>query len=242
MTDAQQTIIRLYIIFEQYGEKVAIVKGPALSIMASGNLGSICYSKWGNLQVARSAWTGTVPNTTLQIGQQNYMTTCAQAWGVSLLEGERESWVKYAREVTFSNRFGEKVHYSGYVLFMSRNVRRLRWGYTITKVPLIYSKYMNWSTVLIQAEAAGNRVRYQATGYSTGMAPDLLEAWIAGPYDSPGRKPIEPEYKWVGVDKTVPFAIFKTGLIVGKYYWCRMRLGDKSGIVSSWETRQIVAI
>lgn len=221
---------------------MAVVKGPALSIAASGNLGAICYSRYRDLQIARAAWNGTVPNTTLQIGQQDRLKTCAQFWGGNLLESERESWRGLAREVVFQNRFGEPVHYSGYVLFVSRNLNRLRWSYDILKSPIGVGQYMNWSDIIIQAEVAGHSVRFQATGYSSGKAPDLLEAWIAGAYDLPGRKPIEPEYKYVGIDKTPPLVVQKTGLTVGKYYWCRMRLGDKAGVTSSWETRQVQAI
>lgn len=221
---------------------MAVVKGPALSIVASGNLGAICYSKWGELQIARDVWTGTVPNTTKQIAQQQLIKDCAQYWGGTLTDGQRESWRELAREITFRNRFGEPVHYSGYVLFMSRNVNRLRWGYAIMDLPIAVGPYMKWSTIIIRSEASGYQIRFQATGYSSGLAPDLLEAWIAGPYDSGGRQPIEPEFKIVGYDKVSPLVVFKTALSVGKYYHCRMRLGDKAGVTSSWESRHVLAV
>ena len=219
---------------------MAVVKGPALSIAASGNLGAICYTRWRELQIARAVWTGTVPNTTKQIGQQQKVKDCAQYWGGTLTESERESWREYAREVTFPNRFGERVHYTGYVLFMSRNLNRLRWAYEMLKKPMKVGKFINWSDVYIQSEVAGYRIRFQATGYNSGEAPDLLEAWIAGPYSSGGRVAIEPEYRFVGYDKVTPLVVFKTGLSIGMYYWARMRLGDKAGVTSAWETRHVL--
>lgn len=218
---------------------MAVVKGPALSMVASGNLGAICYSKWGELQIARDVWTGTVPNTTKQIAQQQLIKDCAQAWGGTLTEGERESWRGLAREVTFRNRFGEPVHYSGYVVFMSRNVNRLRWSYALAKKPVIVKNKLNWGSVHIEPESAGTAIRFMATNFPAGMRADLLEAWIAGPYTSGGRVAIEPEYKLLGIDKSPPLSIMKYGLAPGDYYWCRMRLGDKAGVTSAWETNHV---
>ena len=218
---------------------MAVVKGPALSIAASGNLGSICYSRWRGLQIARDVWTGTVPNTAKQIVQQALLKTCAQAWGGILNEEERESWRGLAREVTFRNRFGEPVHYSGYNLFVSRNLNRLRWARGISKKPGRVLNKLIWGSIHIEPEDAGSKIRFMATNFPVGYQADLIEAWIAGPYTSGGRVAIEPEYKFITYDTKVPLSIVKSGLTPGVYYWGRMRLGDFAGVTSAWETHHV---
>lgn len=220
---------------------MAVVKGPALSLEASGNLGAICYSKWRELQIARDVWTGTVPNTAAQIIYQNRMTLLSQYWGSTLTEEERESWRSEARNAVFQNRFGEAVHYSGYVLFMSRNMNFLRWySYPLSR-PIASNGNMQYDSWLMRWKATETRFQWQIRYYAMhGLNwPDGHEGWLAGPFDSPGRMAIEPEYKFVGYALDPNRSVYRFGAIAGKYYWMRLRLIDNSGVVSPFQYEQV---
>lgn len=218
---------------------MAVVKGPALSIEASGNLGAICYSRWRGLQIARDVWSGTVPNTSKQVTIQQRLTTCSQKWGYDLSESERESWRSLAREALFYNRFGEPVHYSGYNLFVSRNMNRIRWGMSVLFSPIEDSKLMEMRSNSMYYQATHNRINCRIYQYPTGYWPEVYEVFYAGPYDTPGRRAIEPEYKFWDYETVTSQWIRITVVTPGKYYWVRLRLGDKCGIVSPFTYRHV---
>jgi len=220
---------------------MAVVKGPAMSIAASGNMGSICYSKWGELQIARDVWTGTVPNTSKQVVYQNMLSTLAGYWGSDLTERERASWRAEASNVTFSNRFGERVHYSGYTLFISRNMNLKRWGANWLRLPIKSTGKMVFDKVAMLYQSGGPHLFWRIYNYGVdGLPwPDLFEAWLAGPYDSPGRRAIEPEYRFMASIIYPPNLYKYHGILAGKYYWMRIRLGDLNGTVSPYQEEQV---
>jgi len=214
---------------------MAVVKGPALSIAASGNMGAICYSTWRELQVARGVWTGTVPNTPAQQTIQGYLTDLSQHWGANLSESDREAWRQLARVTEFSNRFGEPVHYSGYNLFVSRNMYRLRWGVMILDTPPVETGSMIFDWWETEWQLAQARVRLRVWEDATTVAAFCCEFWKAGPYTSPGRRPIEPEWRCINIDFAVGFGYFDYDVIANRYYWYRFRLGLASGVVMPFQ-------
>ncbi len=220
---------------------MAVVKGPAMSIAASGNLGPICYSRWRELAIARDVWTGTVPNTPDQQTYQGILTIMAQAWGGLLSEEERQAWRNEARVAVFRSRFGEPVHYSGYILFVSRNMVRRRWisGYLFK--PEKDKGFMIWYDVMMQYNLPVGKFEWRHYNIPSGKRPDILEAWIAGPFDSPGRVALENEYRYHHFKTPGVGTIWKSMSSDNKWYWMRMRMGDFSGVVSPFQTRQVFA-
>ncbi|MBA7661149.1 hypothetical protein ES703_69162 [subsurface metagenome] len=220
---------------------MAVVKGPAMSIAASGNLGPICYSRWRELAIARDVWTGTVPNTPDQQTYQGILITMAQAWGGVLTEEDREAWRAAARVITFQDRFGEPVHYSGYILFVSRNMVRRRWISGFLFKPEQDKGLMIWYDMVLQYASATSRFEWRHFNIPTGKRPDILEAWQAGPYNSPGRVALEKEYRYYNFKTPGVGTIFKVMSSDNKWYWLKMRMGDFSGVVSPFQTRQVFA-
>lgn len=220
---------------------MAIVKGPALSIDASGNLGAICYSKWRGRSVARSAWSGTVPCTPDQVVYQNHLGTLAQYWGGTLTEDEREAWRAFGREITVKGRLGDLHHPNGYNLFISRNMNRKRWGEAILNRPIDDQKKLIWWLWNMHYDLPGTRIRWMHWGVPSGEYPDLYEGWVAGPYNSPARRPIEPEFRYYKFVSPGVGLISKNQAADNKYYWMRMRLGDFAGIVSPFLYKQVQA-
>lgn len=218
---------------------MAIVKGPALSVEASGNLGAICYSRWGNLQIAKDVWTGTVPNTAKQVVIQGYMTSVSQAWGGTLSTADRQTWTDLARSIVWRSRLGDTYVPRGYQLFMKWNIRRKVMGLAIMlTAPVVQERVfvldLNHGVYLTGPFIAVNlrkEVGVGVDGYG-------VEYYRAGPYESGGRSPIEGE--WLFIDREVPPGVYKDyDVIVNKWYWYRGRQIAKFGDVGNWFQIQV---
>lgn len=218
---------------------MAIVKGPALSLEASGNLGAICYSKYRSLQIARGVWTGTVPNTTKQIVQQGHMTVVSQAWGGTLDTAERLTWSNLAQSIKWRDRLGSTYVPTGYQLFMKWNIRRRVMGLAIMILAPSVQEWVHVGFLNVVVEFARDRIGMNLRetfaqvilGYGT-------EYYKAGPFNSGGRKPIEGE--WLFLDrKAPPSQYIDYNLIGGKWYWYRGRAISKFGGVQNWFQEQV---
>lgn len=218
---------------------MAIVKGAALSLQASGNLGDICYSTWRGQQIARSTWTGTVPNTVKQVTQQGFLSITAQYWGGTLTGIQREKWTRRARTVVWKNRFGDDYIPSGYQLFMKWNIRRLVMGLVIMNIPPQPQEWVDTDeflvvSVVLEGLISINLVKdpaHQNEGYGN-------EYYRAGPYTSGGRKPIEGEWRFV--NRQVPPVRYKDfDVEPNKWYWYRARVIAEFGDVQNWWEAQV---
>lgn len=218
---------------------MAIVKGPALSIQASGNLGPICFSRWRGLAIARDVWTGTVPNTTKQVIQQGYLTTAAQAWGGTLTAAERQTWNDRAETILWRDRMGDQYIPTGYQLFMKWNVRRLVMTLTIMKDAPMLQEWVYVYKLFATPYPGEPAVRMWLRPGDTGLVQSYgIEYWKAGPYDSGGRNPIEGEWRFLVLK--VPPAYYKdSDVIVDKFYWYRARAVAEFGDVQNWFYKQI---
>lgn len=218
---------------------MAVVKAPALSLDASGNLGAICFSKWRGLSIARDVWTGTVPNTTKQVIIQGYMTTASQAWSGTLTETERQFWREAAREQIRVSRVDTKYTPTGYQYFMELNMQVLRQAFPVEKKPpsklvaygfdhvnVIYSPITFWVHVTFIWHFVTVPGGFQG------------EIWRAGPFDNGGRHAIDPEYKFLSyADLTLTYKD-KTATL-SKYYWYRCRWVESKGRVGNWFEEQV---
>lgn len=218
---------------------MALVKGPALSMDASGNLGGICYSHWRGMHVARDPWTGTVPNTSLQIGYQDDLTSVAQAWG-GLLDGDdRQAWEDYSKSQFMIDRFGQKYTPSGYSLFMSMNMNRARWNLAVLLRPLHDPEPMYAEEWDVEWDAPNTRVHVRIWSFLTTGRPDKLEYWKAGPYDSGGRKPIAGEWR-LKLVVNVGGRYYDNSPQIGKTYWYKARMCMNTGVVSNFIQNSIL--
>lgn len=202
---------------------MAIVKCPALSLEASGNLGAICYSRWRDRQIARGAWTGVVPNTSAQVAIQGHMSAAATAWGTYLTSAQRTAWEIYAKNVIWADRLGDKHSPSGYNCFISYSIQRQRWGLAILFDPPSTHRSEFPSSYSVWSDVPGNL--HADLAYPV-LNPgcDGVEYWVAGPYDSPGRRAIEPEYRFELV-RLVPQASGAQWVQTpyNKWYWVKAR-------------------
>lgn len=213
---------------------MGVVKAPALSMEASGNIGGICFSRWRSLKIARSPWTGTVPNTGKQVAQQANLIAVAQAWSGTLNAAERSSWDGRASTVVWKDRFGDAYRPNGYQLYLKWNIRRKVMSLTImTRAP----GAQEWVDVegmrATVVEPGQWVVVYPWDSAHNFLASYGTEVEKAGPYDGGGRKPIAGEWRFL-VRKIPPAAYADNDIIIGKWYWWRGRQIMEFGDVGNW--------
>lgn len=221
---------------------MAIVKGPALSLQASGNLGSICYSSWRSMNIARGVWTGTYPGTTKQIAMNDKLIAVSQHWGASMSAEERETWKERAKNEVWRSRLGDAYIPTGFQLFMKWNIRRKVMGLTIMQVAPGAQEWVEASEIRL----------YFHTGVS-GILVNLrkkegvsiegygVEYDKAGPYNSGGRLPIGGEWRFLRREVPPDYYI-DYNYVSGKYYWYRARAVTKFGGVQNWFEKQVHAV
>jgi len=217
---------------------MAVVKAPALSLDASGNLGGICYSRWRGLNLARDTWTGTYDYTIKRLLAQSTLNQVAQEWSGGLTEEEREEWRKAAQSEVRMSKVKTKYVPSGYQYFMEINIQRYRRDFGTLRLPPPADKVNGmvsitgyWNKILSKLNVKGDPLRVEDdTNYR-------WEGGIAGPYNGQGRMALEGEFRFFA------FCQFYTyygilGLTLDKYYWIRMRFSFPSGRMGNWFTRQ----
>jgi hypothetical protein len=124
---------------------------------------------------------------------------------------------------------------SGYQYFMQINMQRKRRGLAIMDLPPEKSEVTGIQSLLVEWYAAGVRFKITGATYTTGLPSDARwEIWLAGPYDSPGRYPIEPEFKFDAFRSDYPVFYTTYGQTAGKWYGIRIRLNDGLGRVGNW--------
>lgn len=220
----------------------AIVDCPALSLVASGNLGAICYSRWRGVAVARDVYTGTDPNTADQQIQRANVTSVSQAWGGTLTSSERSAWRQAAREQVFINRLDKKWTPTGYHYFIKMNVQAKTLGYAIQNLPPeskvgVFPIEVDLRNSVTFPDLIGLVMRKSGSEKveSTG-----IQGFFAGPYNSAGRRPIDGEWRYKGISITVAW-VYSDVVIKGKYYWGKVRWFWSSGETGNFWEFQIQA-
>lgn len=213
---------------------MAIVKGPAFSIDASGNVCGICYVTARGQQIARCAWSGAPTPTPLQTDQKDRMVTAMQAWGSTLTDDERSSWRDAAADQVRISRVKTTYVPSGYHYFLGLSVQLLRQGYAIKKLPPVAMvPYMH--TYITADQVTGQlklRTRFEGRvpSYPTHIQG---EDWMAGPYVSGGYHPQAPDYRFQEF-RSISSGNLYSPLIAERYYWFKMRWIDNVGRVGNW--------
>ena len=213
---------------------MAIVKGPALSIDASGNLGSICYAKWRGLQIARKAKSYEPTHTGLQVAQWNRVVTAAQTWSGTLTAAERKSWRAAAADQIRISKVKTPYIPSGYQYFLGLSVQLLRQGLPIEKLPpTAMESYLHTYVTAFQ-DSGYDRVRTRFEGRVPSHPSTIQgEDWIAGPFVVGGYHPQLYDYRFANF-RTISGAKYYSDLGWSVYYWWKMRWIDTSGRVGNW--------
>lgn len=205
---------------------MAIVKHPAMSMEASGNVGGLCYSTWRGLQIVRGAWTGIVPNTPAQQQYQYYLGYVAQSWSDYCTPEQRQGWEELARLITWRSRLHTSYHPSGYQLFMKWNLQLLACGYgnvNLTAPIRTMMQGFEFFHVIYQIWPTQNRLQLRRETIE--VNPYCVQYFRAGPFSTGGRRALEGEYrlKINQTDPTSHFAWYDLDVILGEWYWYKAR-------------------
>ena len=213
---------------------MAIVKGPALSIDASGNVGSICFAKWRGLQIARAAWSGTPTPTGLQTAQKNRVVTACAAWSGTLTEAERQSWRAAAAGQIRMSRLQTPYIPTGYQYFVGLSVQLLRQALSIITLPPVAMESFLFTYITAFQETGVDSVRTRFEGRFPDR-PDTIqgEDWMAGPFVNGGYTPQDYDYRFQEF-RGIAAGNLYTSLGHSVYYWWKMRWIDESGRVGNW--------
>lgn len=218
---------------------MAVVKFPALSFEASGNVGDINYTTWRGRAVVRATFTFSDPNTSAQQQVRAKLTTLSQAWGQTLTAAERETWHERAAVERFPDRFGELRNPTGYNLFIKWNMILLQIGVGMNKSALAGILNTRPSELSVQDKVTNGRITVNLKSFAN-ITPDAIARayYLAGPYDSQGRRPIKPEYRFAGFS-TGAGAFQINGLTLTKWYWAKGYAILASGQTSNTFEEQI---
>lgn len=212
---------------------MAIVKNPALSSEASGNLGGICYSRWRELQIARAAWTGVVPNTPAQQTYQNCLDMAARWWSDFLSSAMRQAWRELATTMRWKSRLGTEFQPSGYHLWMKWSMQRCVLGLTLQVWPQTPEVQAYPTTFHVVYNIWADRIRLDMRDWVGSGDPYAIQYWRAGPYDGGGRRALQGEYR-LKVNWTNPVANFQwfdLDVVLNKWYWYKARFVREWGEV-----------
>lgn len=212
---------------------MAIVIGPAMSLMASGNVGPICYVPNRGRYVARQAMSVIPTHTTLQNTRFAVVVACAQAWGTTLNDSQRAAWANASKNYPAKDRLGQRYKCSGYQFFMRLNVQRGMIPLSILNDPpdLGVPFYVDQLVV-----GPGTPIGFtQAALGNIGDPdrPDLIQYWRAGPFASPGRHATTKEFRLEDVERPASPWTF-ADLTPGTYWWFRARGGQDTGEIGTW--------
>ncbi|MBA7675769.1 hypothetical protein ES703_84006 [subsurface metagenome] len=213
---------------------MAIVKGPALSIDASGNVGGVCFTKWRGLQIAKAAWSGTPTPSQKQTDQKNRMVTAQQAWGGVLNDAERSSWRAAAADQVRISRVKTIYIPSGFNYFLGLTVQLLRQGFAIERMPPTAMEVFLFTYITADQDGTIDRLITRFEGREPDR-PDTIqgEDWMAGPYVSGGYHPQVGDYRFQEF-RSITGGNYYIDLEYEKYYWFKMRWIDTSGRVGNW--------
>jgi len=220
---------------------MAVVKAPALSLDASGNLGAICYSSWRGLNVARGVWTGTDPNTAKQQAMRAKTKAVVKAWGGTLTEAEREAWRAAALSERRMSRVKTVYTPTGYQFYVQLNIQRKRLGSAIMTLPPAAIVPYTWTEVVSSYDNLLFQVDLKfLKELNAGAANVSAEVWRAGPFDSGGRHAINGEYRFLKFIKPI---VQSTDIpaVLNKYYWYKARVMDDYGRAQNWFEDQVLA-
>lgn len=219
---------------------MATVRAPALSLEASGNVGPVNYTTWKGLSIARMTYEYSDPQTTKQIVQRARLTSVAGEWGGTLTGEQRAEWDLAAQDERFRNKLKQEFRPSGYQLFMKLNLQAKFLGGILHVMPPkkpdgVYVWRMRLTSHI------GDDANFMTMEKSEFVKVDAdgMEIFRAGPYNSGGRRPIEPEYRFLKLE-TATYFYKDFDVIDTKWYWYRMRWFFETGYVGNWWEGQVL--
>lgn len=216
----------------------------------SGSTGGTVYShnRYGAYIRARSVPVN--PNTDRQVAVRNATRALSIAWQNTLSQAQRDAWITYAANVTWTNKFGETVYLTGLNHYIRCNTPRLQWAIPrIDVAPVIF----NLATAELELSATASEATQDLTidgaaaadwigeadawqFYAMGLPQNGSINFFGGPFRSlsavPGAGP--PPFPHV-IAAVFPIA-------EGQRIWLRSRIARGDGRLSEFAQINFLAV
>jgi len=233
--------VTVYTVYILSGVIMAIVKFPALSVDASGNVGNINYTRHRGRSIARAASVPTGTPTQKQIDQRALLTAVSGQWGGVLDADDREAWEEVAKQEIIIDRLGQEYIPSAYQYFMKLNLQAVVFGNTISVRPPAKPEIPYVGSLEIKARGTylANGIEFCSSPY-TMVDADGFEIFRAGPFVSGGRKPIKPEYRFLMLQRGQYWAD-DYDIIDNNYYFYKVRYFYEPGFIGNFWVESVLS-
>jgi len=217
-----------------------VVQGPFMSVNARGSgLGMTASFTRGGIVMKRKANPSTkyepATNRTRSI-----LGWLSRQWG-ELTDDQRDSWAAWAIDHPGTDKFGDPFIMSGFNAFIMLNHHAVRFGggASMQELP---PEDPPASAILTLAAATGaanpGDVDLTWDELGTGVAADFWEVYVAGPFQSMGRKSVEARFKVYTLVAGNIKLVTVSGLDEGMWYWFRVRYTDQYGQITAFNYDQ----
>jgi len=220
---------------------MAIVKNPLQSEEASGSVGGVTHARWRGNKVVRIRPIPTQPRTSRQSAVRNIIATLSRAWA-ALTDAQRTAWRNYADQHPTTNRLGQQVTPTGFNQYVGLNFFLLdNADSAIDSPPSVPPSASIATLTLIGAPSSGVGGEVGVTTSGTPSASAYVDYQLAGPFQSPGRRAQESDYRHKEYTAGNSVGTEFTDLVEDSYYWVRARYVDQYGQETPFLTLQFQA-
>lgn len=190
------------------------------------------------MNVARTTYVPVYTPSGKQMGQRARMKDIAHRWGSWLIPGERKMWEDAAAEQVEFNRMGGEYKPSGYQFFMSINMMvSFIGGVFLYEPPVRPPAVYVWRIYTIPHKMFNANEIGMEKKASIKVDADGFQIYRAGPYDSGGRRPIKPEYRYLDA-VWYNYYYYDYAVTDKKWYWYKCRWFFQTGFVGNyWEAQ-----
>lgn len=215
---------------------MAIVKDPFLSGKARGSIGGITATIGIGGPVMKTKPIPVRRVRSTQPRNRSILGFLSREWG-TLTDVERQAWRDYAVDNPRTNPFGDSFIMSGINAYTSLNATILRLdgaGSENDLPPAAESPASIESFIATTAPIVVGRCDLDWTHYGSPALPDINEIQIAGPFQSQGKVEVLSKFAYLDQTNGITITAVANGLLVGFWYWFRVRYVDQYGQVTAW--------
>lgn len=210
---------------------MALVKNPLMSVEAAGTVAGITFAKTaaGYIAKAKPIPARSIVGWRPQI--RSYIGWLSREWG-RLTDAQRQSWRDWAQSHPGTNKFGDPFIMSGSNAFSKLNFHAIRfWGGAAKNdlPPSIPPLSSVESLVVVQGTTDPGDIDLTWVQQGVGIAADLWEIQIAGPFQSQGRVEVKSRFAWKTQVNGGALEVTISDLDEGFWYWLRLRYVARDG-------------
>jgi hypothetical protein len=212
---------------------MATVKDPLHSIQARGSVEGVTYSLWRGLNTARRKARPVRRARRSQPNNRSILGQLARMFS-DLTIPQMEAWENWATNHPEGDKYGGTFLLSAIQAFIKLNHTAFRLFGVKYDDPPVADPVAACDTLAVAAGLTPGDCDLTWTHIGTGVAADLNEVQIAGPFMSKGRRSVFSRFRYI--EDVAGNLLVDTvgGLTEQMWYWFRVRYIDMHGMVTNW--------